>query len=83
MPPSTRRPGGDQRYPYVVRWRLMVPGFRDHWGELSAHKRPEAAIKAARRSRDAISIMWQGEGWPWFKWFVIDSRDGTVVRELW
>ena len=41
------------------------------------------AIKAAQNSRDAIASLWMGHGWPWFRWSVIDSRDGTVVRELW
>lgn len=79
MPPQVRRSGSASTLPYVVCWQLMVPGFRDHVGELSAHKRPDLAIAAALRSCHAIRDLWGGD-WPWFRYTVVDRRSGEVIK---
>ena len=64
--------------PYVAIWLGNVSGLKGLRGELSAHRRPELAIKACKRQRDAIASLF-GAFAPWFIYQVIDARDGRVV----
>lgn len=68
-------------HPYAVVWRGAVGTLIGHSGTLSTHVREDLAVKAARRSRDAIRDLWPGIAAPWFIWSVVDRRDG-VVKQL-
>lgn len=81
MPPQVRRHGATSAYPYVVRWQLMIPGLRGHTGVLSAHRKPDLAIKAALRSCRAIQDLWGGD-WPWFRYTVVDARSGEIIKTI-
>ena len=65
-------------HPYVAVWLGNVGPIRGRRGELSAHKRPDLAVRACKRQRDELRPLW-GSHIPWFVYQVIDARDGRVV----
>ncbi len=66
-------------HPYAVQWRGATGVLIGHHGTLSTHVRPDAAVRAAKRSRDAIRDFWLTSP-AWFLWSVVDRRDGTVIQ---
>ena len=78
MPPAA---AGNPRALYAVRVAPRIAIVPQHAETLSRHTSLTRAQDAARRHRDDWYAFWADE-LPWFVWRVIDTRDYTIVFEI-
>lgn len=69
------------RNPYTVTWSGAIALLHGKHGVLSSHARPELAVKAAKRQRDALASLWGGSR-PWFIYSIVDARTGAVLTTI-